>query len=186
MNDKAPAAQNPGERQTSTSDSYDILILDAAHKQSLACARSLGRAGLRVALGESLAQFDPAVPLPAFRSRYCSRQVVLPSFAGDASAFATAIIEFVREHSVRVVLPTGDATIGVLRPYRQQLAGLGCTLALAPESALDIASDKDRTLEVARGLGIGQPRSIRIDGVSDIPAAVAEFGFPFVLKPAIS
>lgn len=29
---------------------YDALVLDAVHKQSLASARSLGRAGLRVAL----------------------------------------------------------------------------------------------------------------------------------------
>jgi predicted ATP-grasp superfamily ATP-dependent carboligase len=167
-------------------DHYDILILDAAYKQSLTSARLLGRAGLRIALAESLAQIDSSSVVPAFSSRYCSRSLVLPNYENDAPAFAAAVIQFVRDHSPRVVLPSGDGSIGVLRPYRQQLAELGCVLALAPESALEIANDKARTLEVARSLGIAQPRCITIDSIDDLPAAVAEFGFPFVLKPTVS
>ena len=94
--------------------------------------------------------------------------------------------EFVREHSPRVVLPTGDVTIGVLRQYRQKFAELGCVLALAPEAALDIANDKDRTLTLAEQLGIAQPKTLRIGAIDDLAAAVAEFGFPFVLKPTVS
>ncbi|MGH3265527.1 MAG: ATP-grasp domain-containing protein [Trebonia sp.] len=165
---------------------YDILVLDAAMKQSLASVRSLGRAGLRVAAGESVAQFDPAVPVPTLRSRYCLHSLVLPDLVSDTAAFITAIIEFVRDHSPRVVLPTGDITIGVLRYHRKALAELGCVLALAAESALDIANDKDRTLTVAERLGIAQPKSWRVGGSDDLAAAVAEFGFPFVLKPTVS
>ena len=43
----------------SRDESFDVLVLDAGYKQSLASARSLGRAGLRVVLGESLAEFRP-------------------------------------------------------------------------------------------------------------------------------
>lgn len=168
------------------SSGYDILILDAGHKQSLASARSLGRAGLRVAMGETLAQFDPAVPVPAFRSRYCLRSLFLPDLVADSPAFAAAVIDFVRAHSPRVVLPTGDATISVLRPYRQRLAELGCALALAPEEALEIAADKEATLTVAKNLGIPQPRSIRINTIEGLSVPAAEFGFPFVLKPTVS
>lgn len=48
-------------------DCYDILVLDAGTRQSLACVRSLGRAGLRVAVGESFDECDPALPVLAFR-----------------------------------------------------------------------------------------------------------------------
>jgi predicted ATP-grasp superfamily ATP-dependent carboligase len=168
------------------SDDYDILILDASMKQSLASVRSLGKAGLRVAAGESVAQFDPAVPLPTLRSRYCLRGLVLPDLVSDAPAFIAAVTEFARDHATRVVLPTGDVTIGVLRPYRKQLAELGCVLALASEAALDIANDKDLTLTLAEQLGIPQPKTLRIGGVDDLTAAITEFGFPFVLKPAVS
>ena len=168
------------------SGDYDILVLDASLKQSLATVRSLGKAGLRVAAGDSSAQFDPSVPVPAFQSRYCQRSVVLPDLVDDAPAFVAAVTEFVREHSPRVVLPTGDVTISVLREHRQTFAELCCVLALAPESALDIANDKDRTLTLAEQLGIAQPTSLRIGATRDLATAVAEFGFPFVLKPTVS
>jgi predicted ATP-grasp superfamily ATP-dependent carboligase len=165
---------------------YDVLILDADYKQSLACARSLGRAGLRVALGASSAQCSPSPRLPAFSSRYSARNVVLPSNAGDGAEFAAAVVKFVNDNPTNVVLPTGDASIAALIPYRKELAELGCTLALAPDSALEIANDKDRTLQVARDLRIDRPRSMRIDSIGDLTQVLAEFDFPFVLKPTIS
>ena len=180
----SPAAVAGGRH--GVSEHYDILVLDAAFKQSLATVRSLARAGLRVAAAESISQFDPAVPLPTFRSRYCARAVALPDLVCNAEAFAGEILDFVREHSARVVLPTGDITIGVLRPYRQKLAELGCFLALAPEQALEIANDKDRTLTLAQQLGIAQPRTIRIGSTNELKSAAAELGWPFVLKPTIS
>lgn len=168
------------------SGEYDILILDASYKQSLRSARSLGRAGLRVALGESVDECTVPGPLPAFRSKYSACNLVLPSYASEPTAFADRVIEFVREHHTPVVLPTGDASIATVAPYRKELARLGCTLAVAPDAALEIANNKTRTLEVADKLGIAYPRSIQIDSPGDLPAAVTEFGFPFVLKPTIS
>jgi predicted ATP-grasp superfamily ATP-dependent carboligase len=168
------------------SSDYDILILDAEHKQTLAATRSLGRAGLRVALGESLTQYRESPPIPAFKSRYCSRSVVLPGYAEDPDAYAAAVVEFVRQNPTRVVLPAGDATCVTLIPRRQELAALGCTLALPSDPAMAIALDKDRTLEAARQLGIAYPRSLHIRSVEELPAAINEFGFPFVLKPIAS
>lgn len=165
---------------------YHILILDAEHKQSLAAARSLGRAGLRVALGESLTQYRANPPLPAFCSRYCARALVLPSYADDPDVYAAAVIEFVRAHPTPVILPAGDASCVSLMPYRQQLAEAGSVLALPPDPALAIALDKDRTLGVARELGIAYPKSVRIGNVEELSVAIAEFGFPFVLKPTMS
>ena len=172
--------------QQGVSTHCDILVLDASIKQSLASVRSLARAGLRVAAAESIAQFDPAVPLPTFRSRYCARAVTLPDLVRNTEAFVWEILDFVSEYSASVVLPTGDITIGVLRPYRQKLAELGCFLALAPEHALEIANNKDQTLTLARQLGIAQPRTIRISGTDELESAAAELGWPFVLKPTVS
>lgn len=168
------------------SGNYDILVLDASYKQTLVSARSFGRAGLRVALGECFVECDPSLPVLAFHSRYSAHNVVLPSYADDPSAFADAVTQFVREHPTRVVLPTGDGVIAALMPRREQLAELGCVLALAPDAALEVALDKDRTLEVARKLGIDQPKTMRIDRIDDLPSMLSEFEFPFVVKPTIS
>jgi predicted ATP-grasp superfamily ATP-dependent carboligase len=167
-------------------ESFDVLVLDAGYKQSLASARSLGRAGLRVALGESLAEYQPPARLPAFTSRHCARSLVLPSYVSDLQGFTDAVLDFLGSHPTRVVLPTGDATIAAVAPMREKMAALGTTLALAPDSALEIAINKARTLQVALELGIAVPRSIAVGSTDDLPAVVAEFGFPFVLKPTIS
>jgi len=168
------------------SGGYDVLVLDAGYKQSLASVRSFGRIGLRVAMAESFVECDPDLPVPGFRSRYCAREVVLPNHAVDAGAFADAVVDFVTQHPTRVVLPTGDGSIAALRPARDRLAALGSTLALAPDEALSIAVDKDQTLELARKLDIDLPKTMRIDDLSELADVLAEFSFPFVLKPAIS
>ena len=183
---KTAAVTRANRTQPGVLDSYDILIFDAAYKQSLVSARSLGRAGLRVAMAECYAEYDPSLPVPAFRSRHSSRNVVFPSYTTDPVAFASAVVDFVREHPTRVVLPTGDGVIEAVAPYRERLAELGCALALAPDCALEIANDKDRTLEIARKLGIDQPKTMRIDSISELPAVLAEFAFPLVLKPNTS
>jgi predicted ATP-grasp superfamily ATP-dependent carboligase len=173
-------------KTASSSTGYDVLILDAVVKQSLTGVRSLGRAGLRVAVGESIAKLDPRVPVQAFRSRYCQGTLLLPDLVADTPGFIAALTAFVAEHSPRMILPGEDVTIGILRPYRKQFADLGCIFALAPDPALDVANDKDRTLAVAARLGIAYPVTIRLQGVEDVPAVAAELGFPFVLKPTIS
>jgi predicted ATP-grasp superfamily ATP-dependent carboligase len=112
--------------------------------------------------------------------------VVLPSVATDATAFADAVVDFVREYPTRVVLPANDGAIMALIPHRDRLRQLGCVLALAPDPALEIANDKDLTLAVARRLGIDYPKTMRISSLDDLPGVVAAFGFPFVLKPTVS
>jgi glutathione synthase/RimK-type ligase-like ATP-grasp enzyme len=165
---------------------YDILILDASHKHSLTSARSLARAGLSVALGESIGQYPPRHRPPSFRSRACAHALVLPDYVSEPAAYVEAVLAFVREHQVRVVLPVGDANITLLAPHRERFTELGSMLAVASDAALEIANDKVRTLEVATKLDIPYPKSIPVNGVEDLRAAEAEFGYPFVLKPTVS
>ena len=167
-------------------DRFDILILDAEHRQTLASARSLGRAGLRVALGESLTLYDPSLPLPAFCSRHCARAVVLPSYTDGPLPYVNAILAFVRDHPTRVVLPASDVSSDALKPYREHLAELGAVLALPADSAFEIAFDKHRTLEAARQLDIAHPKLIHVTSIEELSVAIAEFGFPFVPKPTMS
>jgi predicted ATP-grasp superfamily ATP-dependent carboligase len=176
----------PEKAESTAADRYDVLVLDATHKQSLASARSLGRAGLRVALAESYAEHRRGEPVPAFSSRYCHLPVEMPNYGEDPVAYGNAVVDFVRAHGTRVVLPTGDGNIAAIAPYRQALADLDCVLALASDATLEIACDKDRTLEVARKLDIPAPQSILVRSLAELPDAYAELGFPFVVKPTLS
>jgi predicted ATP-grasp superfamily ATP-dependent carboligase len=182
--DTPPVVIDPAGR--AVRHSYDVLILDAESRPSLTSARRLGRAGLRLALGECAADSGPSRPALSFHSRYSARNVVLPSVSLDPDSFADAVVAFVRDHPTRVILPTADAAIAALAPRRAELAALGSRLALAPDAALAIANDKDRTLAVARELDIDCPQTIKIEGVWDVPEAVDALEFPFVLKPTVS
>jgi predicted ATP-grasp superfamily ATP-dependent carboligase len=167
-------------------EKYDILILDGSHKHSLTSARSLARAGLRVALAEAAGQYPPEHKIPAFVSRYCSRGVILPDYVTDPAAYVDAVLAFTREHGVKVVMPVGDANITLLAPHREKIAELGAFLAVASDAALEVANDKTRTLEVAAKLDIAYPKSVPINAVEDLSEAEKQFSYPFVLKPTVS
>jgi hypothetical protein len=68
-------------------EKYDVLITDANWRTALTSARSLGRAGLRVALGEATGQFKAGNRPPAFSSRYCAQSVELPDYTRDPAAY---------------------------------------------------------------------------------------------------
>jgi predicted ATP-grasp superfamily ATP-dependent carboligase len=168
------------------SEKYDILILDGSHKHSLTSARSLAKAGLRVAVGESVGQYPPRHEPPSFQSRSCARALVLPDYVTEPAAYIDAVLTFVREHGIKVVLPVGDANITLLAPHRERFAELGSFLAVASDAALEIANDKTRTLEVASKLDIAYPKSVQVTSVDDLSTAEAQFGYPYVLKPTVS
>jgi len=171
---------------TRLSYEYDALVLDAGSRQALATVRSLGKAGKHIAVAECYAECDPSLPVLAFRSRYSAGTLVLPSFATDANAFGAGVAEFVAEHPARAVFPGSDGSMAALLPWRKKLEALGCQLALPSDCVLDIANNKERTLEVARGLGVESPTSIRIYSIDELPAVIARLAFPMVLKPTSS
>jgi predicted ATP-grasp superfamily ATP-dependent carboligase len=111
---------------------------------------------------------------------------VLPDYVTEPAAYVDAVLGFVREHGVRVVLPVGDANITLLAPHRERFTELGSFLAVASDASLEIANDKTRTLEVASKLDIDYPKSVQVQAVEDLSAAEAQFGYPYVLKPTIS
>ena len=178
--------ESAGERDSiSTAVRTDALLLDANTRQVLVTARSLGRAGRTVALAESWGEGDALFRIPAFASRWSVANATLPSFRDDSDIYAAAVLELIKRRPTTVVIPAMDGAIAALRPWRSHIerqAGL----ALASDAALDVANDKDRTLELADELRIGTPRSARIDRASDIPSALREVGLPAVIKPTQS
>jgi predicted ATP-grasp superfamily ATP-dependent carboligase len=110
---------------------------------------------------------------------------MLPDVA-DVAAFSSAVLEFVSAHSVRVIIPARDASVSALLPKREDLVEIGCVLALSSNTSLEVANDKDLTLEAARELGIACPESFPVNGVDELTVAADKLGFPLVLKPTVS
>jgi predicted ATP-grasp superfamily ATP-dependent carboligase len=93
--------------------------------------------------------------------------------------------DWLERTGARVLISSHDGTIALLRAHRARLEQR-VRFALADEPALTIAVNKERTLAVARRLGLHVPREVVVRGVEDVPAALNEIGLPAVIKPCES
>jgi predicted ATP-grasp superfamily ATP-dependent carboligase len=157
---------------------FDALVLNAPLRQSLVTVRSLGRRGLRVAA------VGTASNAPVFSSRWCQRGFVLPTMEAT-DAYRAMLEELLECAGAGVLISSHDGTIAVLRAHRTRLEQR-VRLALAEERALAIAVNKERTLEVARRLGLHVPREVVVREVADLRVALNEIGLPAVIKPSES
>ena len=161
-----------------TTMAFDALVLDAHLRQSLVTVRSLGRRGL------SVAALDTVSNVPAFSSRWCQRGFVCPA-ALATNDYVAYLHQLISRTGARVLIPSHDGTIALLRQHRTRLEQRA-HIALADEPAMSIAVNKERTLAVAKRLGIGVPRSLVVSTVSEVPAALKELALPAVIKPSES
>ena len=166
--------------------SADALVLDGSTRQALVTTRTLGGMGLGVTTAECFDLCHPRFGVPTFASRWSRREDILPSYHDDPAAYAHVLLDLVRTHPTRVLIPTMDGSIAALRPWRASFERQGVSLALASDAALDLANDKQRTLAAAAELRILQPRSVTIDRLEDTEAALEEVGYPAVIKPCQS
>jgi predicted ATP-grasp superfamily ATP-dependent carboligase len=137
--------------------------------------RSLGRRGLAVA---ALETFTDA---PAFSSRWCERAFSCEADLGT-DAYLANLDQVLANSPARVLIPSHDGTITLLRQHRARLERRA-RVALATERALAIAVNKERTLAVADRVGLRVPRGVVVHAVSDVPGALKEIGLPAVVKP---
>ena len=156
----------------------DVLVLDAALRQSLVTVRSLGRRGLRVAALET------SHSVPAFSSLWCKQQFICKVYEGTKDYLAN-LEEALHSTGSRVLITSSDGTVALIRQHRKQLEQHVC-IALAKEPALAVAVSKEKTLEVAGGLGLAVPRGVKVGFVGDVRGALREVGLPAVVKPVES
>src|SRR2546428_4028274 len=112
------------ERETTTLTSqlstphvaYDALVLDGKLRQALTTVRSLGSRGLRVAVLET----GESGGAPAFSSRWCQQRLVCPAKVGTEEYF-TYLEQLLNHTDARVLIPSSDATIALIRRHREQL-----------------------------------------------------------------
>src|SRR3989440_1516938 len=157
---------------------FDVLVLNAALRQSLVAVRSLGRRALK---GRAAGTHRDT---PALSPRWCRQGFVFPPEEA-LGAYATTLVAWLERTGARVLIASSDATIALLRRQRARLEPR-VRLALADERALGIAVNKERTLAVARRLGLHVPREMVVREVGDVPAALKEIGLPAVIKPCES
>jgi predicted ATP-grasp superfamily ATP-dependent carboligase len=156
-----------------------ILVLDGHSAAALSVTRSAGRAGHWVAVGANQGLFAPAK-----LSRYCRSHFQYPVSTENVAPFLDAVLAFVRTQRIDLVMPMTDWTIGPLSAHRDLFPGI-CRVALPSVSALEVASDKHKTIELAENLGIAVPSTHLIESHSGL-ATVRDLAFPVVIKDRFS
>ena len=86
---------------------HDALILSLETRAGLAAARSLGRAGYRLAVASW------GRDAPGMKTRYARDRVILPNPDVGSDACAEAIVEFLERHPADVVLTSTDTGLTV-------------------------------------------------------------------------
>ena len=153
-----------------------VLITDGDNRATLAIARSLGRRGHYVVVGE---RQKPAL---AQTSRYCAARVVYPDPVRDSTGFVDGVANAAREHSIDVLIPVADVTTILVTRHRRRFE---CAIPFADAAVVERAADKIDVIQTAGRLGLAVPRSVVIESHS---AAVPPLPFPFpvVVKPSRS
>ena len=142
---------------------------------ALGVARSLGRRGITVRF---LAGPNPL----AGYSRYVEKVAGWPG-AESASALDWLVAYAGREgRGGWVLIPAGDSEVRLVTNHHDRLASL-YRLTTPGWDVTRYAGDKLLTYARAAELGIGHPRTYRID--SQAEAAAAELVYPVILKPAM-
>lgn len=156
-----------------------ILVLDGHSSAALAFTRSAGRAGHWVAVGANAGIFASAKA-----SRYCQLRFDYPVSTDDAAAFIESTLKFVRNNAIDLVIPITDWTLQPLSQEREAFQGV-TRIALPPPDAIEAASDKYRTIEIARKLGIAVPPTWFVTSASD-SSTLPDLTFPVVVKDRFS
>lgn len=143
-----------------------VLITDSGYKHALGAARSLGRNGIYVIAGATNRY------APTFFSKYCRERLIYPH-PRDSDGFANFILNYVKKKKIDVVLPIGYLTSTALSKHKSEISGY-TILPIADWKSMEIAANKDKTLELAEGLRIRVPRIFR--NIAEIK------NFPIVAK----
>ena len=152
-----------------------VLVTDGGNRAALAIARSLGRRGHEVLVGEKRA------PSLAQTSRYCAERIVYPDPLTESEAFVAALVETVRRRRVDVILPVSDVTTFLVTGSRHRFEP-ECAVPFAPADVVERAADKVDLFRTATRLGVPVPASIVVASAEELPA-LSTLTFPLVIKP---
>ena len=155
------------------------LVLDGHRVHALDIVRTLGRAGIEVSVGASSAD---AI---AFGSRHATRCEVYPDPAVNADEFLDWLVRFLEKEQCDLVIPVTDVTV---IPISRNLARLErfCAVATQPFHVIEQVTDKRRTLDLARRVGVPCPGTVVVHNEGELDRHASGLRFPVVCKPMAS
>jgi predicted ATP-grasp superfamily ATP-dependent carboligase len=141
---------------------------------TLAATRSLGRAGIRVAVA------DPRRSAAACWSRYASRRLCCPN---DPVACIDWLLDFGKRNGKHVLFPTDDNTAWLLARYQEDLSPY-LYLHQPPVQSVYNVINKWRLFEYCSSSGLRSPRTWQPKSAADLREIADTARFPLLIKPS--
>jgi predicted ATP-grasp superfamily ATP-dependent carboligase len=155
------------------------FVTDGLLRKSVVVCQSLGRRGVDVTVGSTTRLS------PAFFSRFCRQQMVYPSPQAQPDEFVETLLGYLGRHRHDVLLPTDDATLGLISRHRKDFERV--THVPIPEPhQLAFGLDKARAMLLAERLGIPHPRTAFVRDPKEAGTFAGGLGGPVVIKPRSS
>jgi len=126
-----------------------VFITDADYKHTLGAVRSLGKRGIYVIAGSSYKRSQ------SFYSNYCKKRVVYPDPRKEI-LFINFMLNYVKNNEIDVLLPVGYITTTFLSKHKDKFSPY-VRIPIANYDSMEIASDKYKTMELAKNLGVEIP-----------------------------
>lgn len=153
-----------------------VLVTDGDTRSALSIARSLGRRGHRVIIG---AEVPRSI---SYYSKHCSERFLYPSPSTDRGGFEEAIIEYVSNNEVDLLIPVSDLTSIPVSTRKDELAK-HTTVCCPDRAMMDKAFDKHQTLKAAQSLGVPIPETQFAESLDEVRSVAGEISYPAVVKP---
>src|SRR5438093_1187916 len=154
-----------------------VLVTDASGNHALAVIRSLGQRGIRVVAADS-SRFTQG----GF-SRFCARRALYPSPVRGIREFQAGLLRMIETIRPAVLMPMTERTLTALASVRHEIESRVTLAPLPSRRALEVAFDKQATVDLAASLGVAVPRTIAIRRLSDLERIRSEIPYPAVIKP---
>lgn len=157
-------------------DKRPPVLLLGGLENSLAIARSLGRKGIKVSVSAVSRCLAP-------RSRYCHRAYPVPPKV-DAKTVWEDLLLGKDNHALdgHVLLACNDDSLEFLAEHRDDLKQRYLIDHFKPE-LIKAMLDKQRTLELARTVGVPTPGFWAVNAIEDVAKIEPEIRFPAIIKP---
>jgi predicted ATP-grasp superfamily ATP-dependent carboligase len=156
-----------------------VFVTDAQMRNSLGIIRSLGSKGLNVTAGEET-RFATG-----FFSKYCKQHRVYPNPYKRSDAFASYMLEEVKENKYDVLFPVTDATVIPIVKRKEEFSQ-HTVIPYPNYDVLSKAMDKITTLKIALENSIPCPKTYYMGryegkGFGDL---AGKMEYPVIIKPS--
>jgi predicted ATP-grasp superfamily ATP-dependent carboligase len=155
-----------------------VLLTDGSQKNTLAAVRTLGKKGLEVGV------IDISPLAQSFYSRYCSNRFLLNPYFDNPQRYVSGIRRILSKERYDVLLPIGWHANYAIAKY-QMLLEKQCNLAIASIDSIEIAANKDKTMQYAERIGVNIPKTFYPRDEYEINEIARECKFPLVIKGSI-